>query len=101
MGENTTLCLPVTPYIVKTLWNSPGLCIFGPELHGTIYFGLSAEMTKIQAVFTFCGWLETISEGGKSPVTPLILQIGQKSASLGNPDIFQTLSRIKAVIKRP
>ena len=55
-----------------------GCLFFGAESDGIIYYGLSAEMTKIQAVFTFCGWLETISEGGKSPVTPLILQIGQE-----------------------
>ena len=84
-------------------------CVFlNTESNGTIYFGLSAEMTKIRAIFHLCGWFETTPEGGKSPITPSFLQIDRNKwyhsiqrNKIHNPDVFQIISRIKIVIRRP
>ena len=85
MGQLGTLktCFRVVPRRVKIrFWTSqpPRIsqkrfemhqgCVFlNTESNGTIYFGLSAEMTKIRAIFHLCGWFETTPEGGKSPIT--------------------------------
>ena len=84
-------------------------CVFSdPELDGAIYFGLSAEMTKIQAIFHLCRWFETTPEGGKSPITPLYLQIDRnkwyhsiRRNEIHSPDVFKIISRIKVVLRRP
>ena len=55
-----------------------GCDIFYAESDGTIYFGLSEEMAMIQAIFQLGGWFDTTPEGGKSTITPSILQKGLK-----------------------
>ena len=85
-----------------------GFVIYDAVSDDTIYFGLSAEMTKIQVIFHLCGWFETTPEGGKSHITPSFLQIDRnkwyhsiKRNKIHNPDVFQIISRIKIVIRRP
>ena len=75
--QNTVLYPPAPRIYQKRIEIQEGCVFLDAESDGTIYFSLSAEMTKIRAIFHLCGWFETTPEGGKSPITPSFLQIDQ------------------------
>ena len=85
-----------------------GCVFFDAKSDGTIYFGISTEMTKIRAIFYLCGWFEATPEGRKSPMDTSFLQIDRNKCyhsiqrdKIHKPDVFQIISRIKFVIRRP
>ena len=79
-----------------------GCVLFDSDSDGTIYFGLSAGMEEIWAIFHLCRWFETTPEGGNPHITPSFLQIGRNKwyhliqrNKIPNPDVFEIISRIR------
>ena len=74
-GQNAVLDLPVTSYIVKRFEMHQGCVFFDAESDGTIYFGLSTEILKLQPIFPLSGYSQSTRIGGKSPVSLSFVQI--------------------------
>ena len=74
-SQNTVLDLPATRILYKRLEMQQGCVFFDAESNGTTYVALSAEMTKIRAIFHLCGWFETTLKSGKLPTEALASQI--------------------------
>ena len=56
MGSKYSFGPPSYPVTVKKRFEIHQDCVFlDAESDGTIYFGLSAEMAKIRAIFHLCG----------------------------------------------
>ena len=88
-----------------------GCVLFDSDSDGTIYFGLSAGMEEIWAIFHLCRWFETPAERWKiaynsfnsadrsTNCSPLVS--ASKNTITKYPDVFQIISRIKVVIRWP
>ena len=106
--QNTVLALQATPYITKTFWNAPGLCIFWRLFGWYHLFWSICRNNKDAGIFHLCVWFKTSLECGKSPITPSFLHIDRNKwyhsiqrNRIHSPDVFKSISRIIFVIIRP